>query len=155
MAQPQGQPQPGNQVPKRAARLAYQWRWLHRAWWAVHYGVGLLGVAGGVVAAGTGSELLRQSSEVGGAVTAGAGLIAAVCTSLVTFLGPLNKAQRYWTAFHDLDHALLVYEERLIDTQALCDQIREARYVVVGGVDDPTLRKRAPLELSATTSEQA
>lgn len=124
-------------LPRRAARLAREWRWLHRTWWAVHYGVGLLGVAGGIVAAGTGADLFKNSSSL---VTGFAGLLAAVCTSLVTFLGPLNKAQRYWTAFHKIDQTLLEYEEGLIDRPSMVKHVKDARALVIGGADDPNLK---------------
>ncbi|HEX4694237.1 hypothetical protein [Sphingomonas sp.] len=40
------------------------------------------------------------------------GIVAAVATSLVTFLGPLHKAERYWSAYHVLEQACLEYRSK-------------------------------------------
>ena len=77
--------------------LSRDWRRLYRTWWSVHYTVGLLGVAAGVLAAGTPGTL--------GLPDWAPGTAAAVATSLVTFLGPLHKAQAYHRAFHEVEQA--------------------------------------------------
>ena len=63
---------------------------LYRLWWTVHYLVGFTGVlAGGLAGVSAANE---PAKAWGWAI----GRFAAVCTSLVTFLGPLQKAERYW-----------------------------------------------------------
>lgn len=114
----------GNVVPQRVKRRLLQWQWLHRAWWGIHYAVGLVGViAGGMTALG---EKMPVAPVY-------VGLVAAVATSLVTFLGPLTKAERYWRAFHEADQACLDYEAGHISSRALTRAIKTARSIVISG----------------------
>jgi hypothetical protein len=104
-------------IPKSVLDLLTRTRLLYRLWWFAHYATGLAGVIAGALltaltsappsgGAGTGiSNSLIEMREYAWLI----GIIAAVATSLVTFLGPLHKAERYWSAYHLLEQACLEY----------------------------------------------
>lgn len=110
------------EIPKSVLAFRSRTRRLYLWWWGTHYGVGFLGVLAGAVLTAT-SANKSIAPEGSWAI----GIVAAVCTSLVTFLGPLHKAERYWSAFHMLDHACLEYELGLISIKAFVDRVRAAR----------------------------
>jgi hypothetical protein len=61
------------------------------------------------------------------------GSIAAICTSLVTFLGPLQKAERYSRPYHILDQACLEFEAQHQDMKGLTREAARVRRLIVGG----------------------
>ena len=99
-------------IPDLVLVLLKRTRNLYRLWWVTHYTIGLSGVVAGALltalTAGSGSEMsqsLGNLREYAWLI----GIVAAVATSLVTFLGPLHKAERYWSAYHLLEQACLEY----------------------------------------------
>lgn len=65
------------------------------------------------------------------------GILAAIATSLVTFLGPQQKAEKYWRAYHHLHQAIYEFEEGLIDRARLNRAIKKARNVILMGIGNP------------------
>ena len=115
-------------IPPAALRLHRRCETLYRLWWATHYCIGIVGVfAGGTAGIAAG----RDSGSNWGWLS---GLVAAVSTSLVTFLGPLHRAERYWKAYHTLDQACVKYEYRLIELPALITEMQRARELVITGL---------------------
>lgn len=109
---------------------------LHRTWWATHYAVGLVGVLSGVLAANP-PQMISNASWV-------LGTLAAVCTSLVTFLGPLHKAEKYWKAYHIMDQTCLEYEQGQKTLKQLLADAKLVRRLIIGGaVDKPPLHDDA------------
>jgi len=108
--------------------LSNDWKWLHRTWWTVHYSVGLMGVAAGAIAAGGADSI--GSIQVASWVP---GVAAALATSLVTFLGPLHKAQSYHRAFHASEQAIFDFQTGLIDARGLSKRMEAAREVAMSG----------------------
>ncbi len=103
-------------IPLSVHDLLRRTKFLYRFWWVTHYTTGLAGIVAGalltaITSSSSGSQkatiiflsvdLTRYSWLIG--------IIAAVATSLVTFLGPLHKAERYWSAYHVLEQACLEY----------------------------------------------
>jgi len=119
-------------VPKQIKSLQFRCMLLYRFWWTTQYSVGLLGVFAGTLLTAGSAALVE-----GAAVSTGTswldlynlmnyawlcGVLAVVCTSLVTFLGPLQKAQHYWAIYHALDQVCLEYEQGLIDLRSLVNR---------------------------------
>lgn len=133
-------------IPVRVATLRRHCMLLYRTWWAVHYSVGFIGVlAGGLAGVSAANEPARAWGWAVGA-------LAAVCTSLVTFLGPLQKAERYWKAYHVIDQACLEYEHEHHQLSILIIQAKKVRTIVLGGAVtheadslDDLLRQKQPV----------
>ena len=125
----------GIPIPKPILVLKRRLRKLYLAWWTTHYAVGLLGVLAGTLLTALTAASDPQVQSTGQFVSLGAlksyswliGIFAATCTSLVTFLGPISKAERYYSAYHIMDHACLEYGEKLISLQVLVGRVRQAR----------------------------
>lgn len=128
-------------IPEGVLVLKTRVRRLYLSWWTTHYCVGLLGVL-----AGTLLTALTSAGDQGlGLSESGIsiqqfkshawliGIVAAVCTSLVTFLGPIGKAERYWSAFHALDQACLEYEQGQIGVKKFLARVRSARAILRAG----------------------
>ena len=114
----------GRVVPPRIRKRLREWQWLHRIWWALHYGIGILGVVAASV------TTMGEKSPLNVVYI---GITAAVSTSLITFLGPLSKAQRYWLAFHETDQACYEFEEGHIDSRTLGAALKNARNILTIG----------------------
>ena len=114
-------------IPARIQHLRKNLLWLYRVWWGVHYAVGMIGIVAGAFAATASGD--GSSMEM-----AGWGILAAVCTGLVTFLGPLQKAERYWRAFHRLDQACLEFEHGDKSFQSLIAEAKRVREILMTGV---------------------
>jgi hypothetical protein len=113
-------------IPDRIRLLRRNSLFLYRAWWTMHYLVGIIGVfAGGLAGAAASNPELRKWAWISGSV-------AAFSTSLVTFLGPLQRAQRYWETFHSIDQDCSEYECSMIDVQTLLHRSRQARKLLLG-----------------------
>lgn len=113
-------------IPNRIRLLRRNSLFLYRAWWTMHYLVGIIGVLAGVLAGAAASNSgPKQWAWICGSV-------AAFSTSLVTFLGPLQRAQRYWETFHSIDQDCLEYECSMIDVQILLHRSRQARKLLLG-----------------------
>jgi hypothetical protein len=114
-------------IPGRVQVLRKNCLVLYRIWWTTHYLIGFIGVLTGGLAG------LSATSEGGKVWGWAVGAIAAICTSLVTFLGPLQKAERYWKAYHELDQACLEYEYEHKDLNVLIRQAKKVRAIILGG----------------------
>lgn len=128
-------------IPRSVLTLKARVRKLYLSWWTTHYAIGLFGVLGGTLL-----TALTSAPDPG---TAGPvallslshlkthawliGIVAAVCTSLVTFLGPIGKAERYWAAYHALDQACLEYEQGLLPVRRFVLRVRQARAILQAG----------------------
>jgi hypothetical protein len=122
--------QPYFSALQRAQKKTQSWRLLYRTWYAVHYSIGILGVvaaAVGATATATEHPLHNYSWAFG--------VFAAVCTSLITFLGPVQKAERYWKAFYRADQALLAYDAKQIDIKELVQEIGHSREIIISGAE--------------------
>lgn len=101
------------------ARRRY-WKMVYGFWWITHYGVGLIGIGAGAIAGGS----LLSNDETWASAP---GIVAAVSTSLLTFLGAHERADRYWKAYHKLDQAWITYELQLSTLDMLCASLDDAR----------------------------
>lgn len=120
-------------IPSAVLAFLRRTQRLYRFWWFSHYTIGLTGVVAGTLltaisGASTESQYLSSLREFAWLI----GIIAAVSTSLVTFLGPLHKAERYWSAFHHLEQACLEFEGRQMDNRMrkLMRKVMEARLLL-------------------------
>jgi hypothetical protein len=122
-------------APKSVLVLRERVRALYRAWWMTHYFIGLLGVVAGTLLTALTAAPDHSSGKIAAMFSLLAlkewawliGLIAAVCTSLVTFLGPIGKAERYWDAYHVLDQACLEYEKDALPLKKFLSRVSKAR----------------------------
>lgn len=138
------------EMPRSVRELRARTRRLYLAWWSTHYAVGLSGViAGALLTAltsahgGNGRGPLAALGDWAWLI----GIIAAVCTSLVTFLGPIHKAERYWAAYHLLDQACLEYEEGEITLGRFLAQTKQARRILQAVGDDMRQSSEAVADL--------
>lgn len=102
-----------NTIPKAALLFKSRTRRLYLSWWITHYSVGMMGLLAGALLTATSASTLPEKSTLLATLKDYSwliGIVAAVCTSLVTFLGPIHKAERYWSAWHILDQACCEYE---------------------------------------------
>ncbi|HZW24032.1 MAG TPA: hypothetical protein VFF26_00980 [Gallionella sp.] len=128
------------EIPKSVLTLKTRMRKLYLSWWITHYCVGFLGViAGTLLTALTSAPEIQSSNGTAFPLLTLAGLkgyswligiIAATCTSLVTFLGPIHKAEKYWSAYHLLDQACLEYEQGLLEMRKFVKQVKQARSIL-------------------------
>lgn len=132
-------------IPRSVMTLRSRVRKLYLSWWTTHYAVGLFGVLAGTLL--TALTSAAEPASMGDAHFLSVshlkayswliGIVAAVCTSLVTFLGPIGKAERYWSAYHALDQACLEYQEGLLSRKRFVALVRHARTILqAGGVSD-------------------
>lgn len=91
-----------NEIPYETKTLLRDWKNLYRFWWALHYVLGVTGIVAAAIGAITnGSNSLIESDETRIII----GLVATLAASIVTLLGPIQKAERYFSSFHVLDQA--------------------------------------------------
>lgn len=110
-------------LPDRVEENRRRWQKLHRYWWFSHYSIGVVAVVASSIAAADTSRAAIW------------GVIAATAASIVTFLGPMQKAQQYHRAFHMTDQACLDLEIGKIDVAELSKVVNTARMISLG--DDP------------------
>jgi len=140
-------------IPASVLVLKTRMRKLYLSWWITHYSVGFLGVIAGTLL----TALTSAPDAVGGGESAAAislaalkhyawliGIVAAVCTSLVTFLGPIHKAERYWSAYHLLDQACLEYEQGFLPLKKFLPRVKQARLILQAA--DPSDRTPADIQ---------
>lgn len=114
------------------AKSLLDFRRLQRFWFLIHYSAGLGGVVAGILAAAPRIEWWLW------------GVIAAVCTGLVTFLGPQQKGDSYKHAYFRLASAVARYESVETTTvEWLLDEYRNAQKIVLTGDVEP-LAKGTP-----------
>jgi hypothetical protein len=109
-------------IPSSVLELLNRTKFLYRFWWFTHYFIGLSGVIAGALLTAisapnvAGSKTAIKIFEINLSEYSWlVGIVAAVATSLVTFLGPLHKAERYWSAYHVLEQACLEYRVKDLD----------------------------------------
>jgi len=101
----------------------------------MHYLIGIIGVlAGGFAGAAASNAPLKPWAWLFGSV-------AALSTGLVTFLGPIQRAERYWEAFHSIDHTCLEYEYAEIDLHTLLSRSRDTRALLLGNPGNRDIAK--------------
>lgn len=154
-------------IPESVEVLKKRVRRLYLCWWSTHYAVGLVGVLAGTVLTALTSASDQGAVQQNGMLTIQnlkayswlIGIVAAVCTSLVTFLGPIGKAERYWSAFHTLDQAGLEFEQGLIGVKRFVARVKGARSILqTGGAADEQLSdafKDAEREVSGSVKAPA
>lgn len=120
-------------VLTRIEKTSANWKRLYRFWWAVHYGVGIIGIIAGLLAGLLGKDVATAADNWDKMFIIAPGAIAALCATLVTFLGPVQKAERYWQAFHTADQALMDFEAGSLTLAQVSDSMRTARKVVLIG----------------------
>ena len=122
-------------IPPIVIEMMIRTRRLYRTWWAAHYVVGVTGVIAGALLTAITSSTASGSGEASGLLQSLQqyswliGIVAAVATSMVTFLGPINKAARYYSAYHHLEQACLEYRGHDVDekTTRLLKRVMQAR----------------------------
>jgi hypothetical protein len=126
-----------SKVPDLIRKNLDEWRRLERFWYFVHYSCGLAGVVAGVFAAAP-PEVLVQL--LGGRLW---GVLAAVATGLVTFLGPLQKGEGYKNAYYRLANAVARFES-VSDTPVnwLLEEHKNAQKIILNR--DPQPDQQAP-----------
>jgi hypothetical protein len=127
------------EIPNSVLTLRSRTRRLYLTWWATHYAVGLCGVIAGALLTALTSAHGGKGAGPLAALDSWAwliGILAAVCTSLVTFLGPIHKAERYWSAYHILDQACLEYEQGEITLKRFLTSTKQARRILQAVGDD-------------------
>ena len=104
-------------VPEYASARRDSWFLRYRIWTALHYGLGLLSVVLSVV-----SVAHKGASKT---VKATLSLSAAVAAAVLTFLNPSPNAKAFHRAWHELDSAILSYQESPTPkTEDLLDAIK-------------------------------
>jgi len=102
-------------------------------WFTVHYGAGLIAIlAGGLAtasAAKEGPSFLTKYVWVWG-------LVASLLSGVVTFLGPLQKAQSYKQAYYKLEPAASSYKAGTITIEKLEDAIEISQKIVLVGYSE-------------------
>jgi hypothetical protein len=114
----------------RIDKTVSYWKNLYRLWWAIHYGIGVIGVACAVLAGAAGAENNPAHNYLWLL-----GIVGAVSTSLITFLGPVQKAEKYWRGFHIAEQVLLEFESGECNMKKVVRQVELARRVVLIGVE--------------------
>ncbi|WP_292992578.1 hypothetical protein [Nitrosomonas sp.] len=133
-------------VPEMVSSRNSTFKYWQRIWYAVHYLSGLIAViAGGLATAAVAittdpntvsypaySAFIEQVPWIWG-------LIASLFSGIVTFLGPLRKAESYKHAYYRLSTAITRYEESLIEKVQLLEEFETAQNTVLIG--DPSAYK--------------
>jgi len=124
-------------IPKSAISLRLRCKSLYRSWWITHYTVGLMGIVCAAVLTaistpiGTtieGEQIVQLSAIRPNAWLLG--VVATICGSLVTLLGPIQKAEMYWSAYHLLDQAILELDNDIISMKLFTEKVASARKVL-------------------------
>ena len=109
-----------------------------RFWFGIHYLSGVVAVVAGCLAtaagAKSGPDIIQSAAWIWG-------LLAALLSGVVTFLGPLQKAESYKHAYYRLSSSITRYEAGIIEMKQLLDDYENAQSIVLLG--DPTAGKKA------------
>jgi hypothetical protein len=141
-------------IPRNAISLRSRCVFLYRFWWFAHYSIGVLGILC--------AALLTALTPVGSPVEGEAllslsnirpnawllGVVATISGSLVTLLGPLQKAEKYWAAFHVLDQAIMELRVELLDLGEFARRVCRARKILqVGELEsEPSPSANKPMQ---------
>jgi len=104
-------------------------------WYSVHYSSGIIAVISGVLVTASGTQ---SGPDFIQSYTWLWGLLAALLSGVVTFLGPLQKAERYKHAYYSLDTALVNYEIGLLKSDKLMEEYVKANNMVLFGNSKPS-----------------
>jgi len=119
----------GKEIPGIITKQATDWMRLQQFWFLLHYACGLAGVVAAVLASKFGWWLW--------------GVIAAVSTAIVTFLGPLQKGDSYKNAYFRLASAIARFETvPSVEAEWLLAEHRVAQQMVLN--QDPKPVTPAP-----------
>ena len=98
------------EIPTPVARMLRGWRWNFLLWGFVHYGTGLVGTVGAVIAARVSSRTTAASPE-GEAFFVSALIIGApVSAAILTFLRAAGKAKTFARAWRLLNCELIAFQ---------------------------------------------
>jgi hypothetical protein len=126
-----------DQVPDRVSALYETYKKLQQFWFFLHYSAGVIAVIAGVLAAAAGAnsgpEFVQSNAWIWG-------LLAALLSGIVTFLGPLQKAEAYKHAYYLLANSLTRFEAGILSMGALLDDYEHAQSIVLLG--DPKASNR-------------
>jgi hypothetical protein len=113
------------EVPKTVHKTLAEYRRWQRWWFSAHYIIGVTGAVAGAIA---GFRAAPQELSLG------LGVLAAVATGLVTFLGPLLKANAYKHAYYLLRSAVTSFDaDPLRTVQWLLERHEAAQNIVLTG----------------------
>jgi hypothetical protein len=127
-------------------------------WFAIHYLAGLLAVLAGGFATAATAAVSKGENRKPGFIQRYAwvwGLAAALLSSVITFLEPLQKAQTYKRAAYELDTAIAEYKDQISDLSELRATLRRAQNLVLnsGSSEEPPSQPTAPEEPEAPVTE--
>lgn len=132
-------PKDNEPIPNKINKQYKEFQFWQRFWFTVHYLSGIFAViAGGLAtAAGTdsGPKFIHNLIWVWGS-------IASLLSGIVTFLGPLQKAESYKHAYYRLSSGIARYEANEMNIKDLLDIYERAQNVVLLG--DPTAAQKPP-----------
>ena len=120
---------PINNVPPEIQKLHGSWHFYFRAWWLVHYVVGIVGVMSAITVANNPAFLGPYTSVI----TNGLSWLSAVCISLLTFLEPKKRARAYAAAWRILHEQIGCYRyEKDISPAELFKAAKRAAGIIAG-----------------------
>jgi hypothetical protein len=97
-------------IPLVVIELMVRTRRLYRGWWFTHYTFGAIAIVAGTLLTILSSSDAEKGWIANWSVYAPLiGIVATFSTSMVTFLGPLHKAERYFSAYHHIEQACLEF----------------------------------------------
>lgn len=111
---------------------------LQRFWFGIHYLSGIVAIIAGCLATAAGAkstpEFIQNAAWMWG-------LLAALLSGVVTFLGPLQKAENYKHAYYRLSSSITRYEAGFMEMKQLLDDYEGAQSIVLLG--NPAVGKKA------------
>lgn len=112
------------EFPAQAAQLLAAWWRAHWRWGAVHYTLGLIAAVGAVLAA-------TETIPFEAATQAYVGVVAAVCTAIITFAKTGAKMNAYIAAWRILNVVRVRYEiDASISAQEVGDTISKCEEII-------------------------
>ena len=117
-------------VPEEVKLQFNNYKVWQRYWYFIHYACGVVAIicGGFATASGTsnGPDIIQSNTWLWG-------LLASLLSSVVTFLGPLQKAETYKLSYYLLYSAVTKYKVGLLTVAELMDALNQAQTVVLTG----------------------